>query len=157
MHRFHTGFEHYSVRKKKFSVASAQKSRSIQERLRQIVIKRGNDNERIIGSILESFKQQGLIKHYYSTEHWSKKDRSGIDFVVRLWNGAEIGFDSKSSLRGVREYEIKRLKKGNNIWDIKTFPICVTSECYVNDAPLKGKIKEIIESEDPTSADMGLP
>jgi len=157
MHRFHTSFDHLTVRKRKFSALSAEKSRLIQERLKQIVIKRGDDNECIVGSILENFKQQGVIKHYYSTKRWSKKDRSGIDFVIKLWNGVEIGFDSKSSFRGIKEYEIKRLKKGNNIWDIKTFPIRVTSECCVNDVPLRGEIERIIRSEDPTSVDMGLP
>jgi hypothetical protein len=154
MHRFH---DHYTVRKKNFSARSAQKSRLIQERIRQIGGKRGGDNEHIVGSILENFKQQGLIRHYYSTDSWSKKDRCGIDFVVILWNGIEIGFDSKSSLTGVKNYEIKRLKKSNNIWDIKTFPICVTSEYCVNDIPLKEEIKGIIKSEDPTSTEMGLP
>jgi len=157
MHRFHTSRDHYTVRRKKFNALSAQKSRSIQECLKQISIKRGDDNENIVGPILEDFKQQGIFRHYYSTKHWSKKDCCGIDFVVILWNGAEIGFDSKSSLRGVKDYEIKRLKKGNNIWDIKTFPIRVTSECCVNDAPLREEIKRIIKSEDPTIAEMGLP
>lgn len=142
-----TSFRNRTVRKKKFGLNSYMASARIRDCLREIQQKRGELNESLIGSILSDLMKQGPICHFYSTRHYDKKDRSGIDFVVVKNDGSRIGIQAKSSKWNVKKFVEKRtLTEGKNIWDIWCHVILVKSDYLVDDQPLRRELLEIVEN-----------
>lgn len=136
--------DHRSVRKKSFGPWSQRKLDRMQRFLAPIQDQRGFNSEAIVERMLEDFKQQGLVRHFYRTEHYSPQDRRGIDFIVIRNDSSKIILQVKSSQRNIDKFVKKNAELKNNKYE-GLFCILVKTDYLVDDQPLREEIKKILD------------
>jgi len=139
--------DHTSIRRKKFGYYIQSEQEKIDQTLRPIQDKRGPDNETMVGKILEEYKQQGLIRHFYRSDRGSRQDRKGIDFMVTRNDSSRIILQVKSSQRNIEKFIKKGEELKNNRYD-GLFCILVKTDYLVDDQPLRDEIKNIVSIEE---------
>jgi len=109
--------------------------------------RRGFGNEDLVERILKKLKEEGLIRHFFRTEHGSRLDRHGIDFEVVKNDSSHVIIDVKSSRCQVDEFNKKKeLFKDNRRYD-GVFAVLVKSDYLVDDQPLKEELRRILGIE----------